>query len=239
MPRKQKKKAQAAEEEPEVEIIAKVEVIYEDTKSITGIDLEYKWGEVYHMISSKIVPDAGFEDMHMYANIEKSALIKVATRPEIFPCLEVISWILPRVDVTRMILENIAKQGYAAYSLGYVSMGYNLPTTQVYLIESWLKELNLDMLETINKMMIPGNKFRTRTSGEYETSTLCTPYRFTVLMMNINFGRDNGKRFKMGWIPFIYFFATQGTIFNWESIVSNNLSACISAALGRVSQKNS
>ena len=52
MSQNQKKKAQAAEEEPEVEVITKVEVIYEDTKAITGVELEYKWGEVYRMISN-------------------------------------------------------------------------------------------------------------------------------------------------------------------------------------------
>ena len=86
MPRKQKKKAQVAEEEPEVEVITRVEVIYEDTKATTGVEPEYKWGEVYIMISSQSVPDASFEDMPIYANIERSALMKVATRPNIFPC---------------------------------------------------------------------------------------------------------------------------------------------------------
>ena len=38
MPWKQKKKAQAAEEEPEVEVITRVEVMYEDTKAITGVE---------------------------------------------------------------------------------------------------------------------------------------------------------------------------------------------------------
>ena len=52
MPWKQKKKAQAAKEEPEVEVITKVEVIYEDTKAIIGVEPEYKWGEVYRMISN-------------------------------------------------------------------------------------------------------------------------------------------------------------------------------------------
>ena len=60
VPRKQKKKAQATEEEPEVEIITRVKVIYEDTKSITGIDPEYKWREIYRMISNQSVPEAGF-----------------------------------------------------------------------------------------------------------------------------------------------------------------------------------
>ena len=47
------------------------------------------------------------------------------------------------------------------------------------------------------------------------------------------------KVLKLGWIPIIYFVATQGTIFNWTSIVSNSLSSCISAVLGGVSQKKS
>ena len=75
MPIKQKKKAQVAEEEPEVEVITKVEFIYEDTKATTGVEPEYKWGEVYRMISSQSVPDVGFEDMHIYTNIERSSLM--------------------------------------------------------------------------------------------------------------------------------------------------------------------
>ena len=71
MPWKQKKEAQAAEEEPEVEVITKVEVIYKDTKATTRVEPEYKWGEVYRMISNQSVPKAGFEDMPIYANIER------------------------------------------------------------------------------------------------------------------------------------------------------------------------
>ena len=51
MPQKQKKKVQITDEEPEVEIITQVEVIYEDTKAITGVDPEYKWGGIYQMIT--------------------------------------------------------------------------------------------------------------------------------------------------------------------------------------------
>ena len=88
-----KKKAQATEEEPKLEIVTRVKVIYEDTKAITGIDLEYKWGEIYIMISNQSVPEAGFEDFPIYANIERSTIMKVATKPKIFPCSKVIGWI--------------------------------------------------------------------------------------------------------------------------------------------------
>ena len=92
-----------------MEIITKVEYIYEDTRATTRVEPDYKWGEIYQMISNQKVPDAGFEELTIYANIEKLALMKVATRPELFPCSEVISWILPREDVTTMILANTSK----------------------------------------------------------------------------------------------------------------------------------
>ena len=78
------------------------------------------------MITHREVLDTGFEEETIYANIERSALMRVATRPELFPCSEVIRWILPRADVATMILANVDTQGYAAYSPGYVSLAYHL-----------------------------------------------------------------------------------------------------------------
>ena len=64
-----------------MEIITRVEVIYKDTKAITRSDPEYKWGEIYKMISNQSDPEVGFEDLPIYANIERLAILKVATRP--------------------------------------------------------------------------------------------------------------------------------------------------------------
>ena len=97
------------EEEPEVEVVTKTEYIYEDTKCISGVEPEYQWGEIYRMITRREVPDMGLEEESIYANIERSSLMKISTRLELFPCSEVIGWILPREDVTTMILENVEK----------------------------------------------------------------------------------------------------------------------------------
>ena len=198
MSKRQKKKAHVAEGELDVEIITKEEYIHEDTRATTGVEPDYKWGEIYQMIANQNVRDAGFDELTIYANIEKSALMKVATRLELFPCLEVIGWILPREDMTTMSLENTAKQGYATYSPTYVSMEYHLPPAQIYLTASWMKETNLDLAEIVKRMMIPWKNFQTRPSGEYETTTLRTPYRFIALMLNRVFGRVHGKSFKLG-----------------------------------------
>ena len=105
----QKKKAPIVEEEPEVEIVTKVEYTYKDTKCIVGMEPEYKWGEFYRLITHREVPNTGFEEETIYENIERSALMRVSTRPELFPCSEVIGWILPRADVTILILANVEK----------------------------------------------------------------------------------------------------------------------------------
>ena len=89
MSKRQKKKAHVAEGELEVEIITKVEYIYEDTKATTRVKLDSKLGVIYRMIVNQNVPDARFEELTIYANIKKSALMKVATRLELFPCSEV------------------------------------------------------------------------------------------------------------------------------------------------------
>ena len=91
------------------------------------MELEYKWGKIYRLISHHEVPDTGFEEETVYANIERSALMKITTRPDLFPCSEVIGWILPRADITTMILANTNNQGYDSYNPGYVSLAYHLP----------------------------------------------------------------------------------------------------------------
>ena len=74
------------EEVPEVDIVTRVEYTYEDTKCIVGVEPEYQWGGIYRLITHREVPDKGFEEDTIYANIERSSLMKIATRPELFPC---------------------------------------------------------------------------------------------------------------------------------------------------------
>ena len=208
MSKRQKKKASAVEEDLEVEVINRVEYPYEDTKFRIGVEPEYQWGKIYRLIMRREVPDIGFEEENIYANIERSSLMKIATRPKLFPCSEVIGWILPRVDVTTMILENVDKQSYATYSPGYVALAYHFPEAQIYLTEDWVKSIRMDLVETLKRMLMPGKNFRTRTTREYDMESIRTPYRFITLMLNRIFGRAHSKRFKLEWVLIIFYVAT-------------------------------
>ena len=119
-------------------------------------------------------------------------------------------WILPRADTTMMILENIDRQGYAAFSPGYVALAYHLPEAQVFLSDDWLNSIRMDLVETLKRMLLQGKHYRYRVTSEYDTVNLRAPYRFIALMLNRVFGRAHGRLFKLEWIPIIFHVATQG-----------------------------
>ena len=91
MPKKGKKKAKTAKEQSDLEIMLRIEIIYENTKSISGAEPEFKWGQIYPMNKDQKVIDVGLEDILLYENILSSGITKVSTRPELFPCLYSIS----------------------------------------------------------------------------------------------------------------------------------------------------
>ena len=62
MSKRQKKKAPTVEEVPAPETETKIEYIYEDTQCVSGVEPEYKWDEIYRLISYREVPDMGLEE---------------------------------------------------------------------------------------------------------------------------------------------------------------------------------
>ena len=65
--------------------------------------------------------------------------MKESTHPELFPYSEFIGQILPRVDVAKMILEDVNGQGFVAYSPAYVAQARKLPVARMYLTEKWFQ----------------------------------------------------------------------------------------------------
>ena len=61
MSKRQKKKAPMVEKQTAIEAVLPTEYIYEDTQCVMGVDPEYKWGDIYMMISCREVPDMGLE----------------------------------------------------------------------------------------------------------------------------------------------------------------------------------
>ena len=74
MTKKGKKKPKIVEYDSDTEMaevapVTRVEIIYEDMKAITGVEPEFKWGLMFHMLVEKKVLEARLEDLAFYENI--------------------------------------------------------------------------------------------------------------------------------------------------------------------------
>ena len=61
MPKKGRKKLKITESDSDTDIVEvplaiKVEILYEDTKAVTGVELDLKWGQIYPMMFDKKMP---------------------------------------------------------------------------------------------------------------------------------------------------------------------------------------
>ena len=132
MPKKGRKKLKIVESDSntdiaEVPLAVKAEIVDEDTKEITGVDPELKWGHFYLMMVERKVSEHGLGDLSLYENILRSGLTKIATRPEVFPCAEVIGWSFPKVDMVGMIINDEEGNLVASFAHTFISKSYSLP----------------------------------------------------------------------------------------------------------------
>ena len=104
-----------------------------------GDEHEFLWGQIYHMIKHKNVSNAGLEDILLYVNIRKSGITKKAMHPELFPCAEVIRWIIPRANSSTMIISNAEGKSFASFTPTYITKSSKLPAPQTMMTDEWVK----------------------------------------------------------------------------------------------------
>ena len=61
--------------------------------------------------------------------------MKVAMHLELFPCVEVIEWILPQTDPTTMIISNTEGKSFASFTSTYITKTCKLPTPWVMMTD--------------------------------------------------------------------------------------------------------
>ena len=120
--------------------------------------------------------------------MKNSGITKAATRLELFPCADVIGWILPQKNLSTMIISNIDREAFASFTPTYITLACKMPTPQVMMTNGWVNKVDLDVLECAKKMMITGRKLHQKETCEYESAGLHPPFRIIPLMLNRIFG---------------------------------------------------
>ena len=124
------------------------------------------------MMFDKKVPEAGLGDLALYENILRSGLTKITTRLEVFPRVEVIGWIFPKIDTVGMIISDEKGKLIASFAPAFISKAYSLPEVEINLTTDWVKSIKFNYTTTMKGMMIEGKNLRQKQPGEYETASL-------------------------------------------------------------------
>ena len=80
--------------------------IYEDTKFYLDKDIKLKWQEVNETFAGTFGEDLKGHQVHV--NIHKSALYPIACRHHVFPCVDMIHWIISHTDPEMMTLSSVS-----------------------------------------------------------------------------------------------------------------------------------
>ena len=162
--KKGRKKIKIVESDSDTEVVevllaVKTEIVYEDTKVITGLYIELKLGQIYPMLVERKVPEASLGDLDLYENILRSGLTKIATRLDIFPCAEIIGWMLPKIDPVGMIINDEEGKLVASFMPTFISVAYSLPEKEISVTTKWLRILKFDYTTTTKMMVAKGKTF--------------------------------------------------------------------------------
>ena len=150
------------------------------------------------MLAERKVPKAGLEDLSLYGNILRSGITKIATRLEMFPYAEVIGWMLPKIDIVGMIINDEEGNPIASFAPAFISVAYSLPKTEISVTTEWVKSVKFDYTTTTKMMVAEGKTFRHKQSGEYETAHIQTTFGIISLMISKLYGRADGKTYTFG-----------------------------------------
>ena len=87
--------------------------IYEDTKLYLDKDMKLKWQEANETFAGTF--GEHLKDHQVYVNIHKSSLYGISCRYRVFPCADMIHWIVSHIDLETMTLRSVSGKNLATF----------------------------------------------------------------------------------------------------------------------------
>jgi hypothetical protein len=212
-----------------------------DTEASTGSKMALPhWGELFNKISREEYPeyiphsdpDVRALDDEVFPNIRRSYLHMVARRTPIFPCIEVLKWLIDHTDTHKCLIND--DNG------GCVRVFLPVEVQKYYKLRDPEERLNTDFVvkfyecHDTSRVMASwwreDKKYTNRSTGWYGMTNLREPYIYLMALICRLYGEKDCSRFSEAWMPLAYTVAISGSGFNWGVIISKQLSICIQQA---------
>jgi hypothetical protein len=209
-----------------------------DTEASIGAKTTFPhWEEVFKKIKKEEPleytphndPDTRRLDDEVLPNIHKAYLHMVASRSLVFPCIELLKWLIDHTDAHKCLINDDNDECVGVFLPSEVQNYYKLRDSELKLSTDFV--LSFYASHNTSKIMVSwwreDKKFMNRTVGWYPTTNLREPYIYLMALLCRLHGEKDCSQFSEAWMPLAFTVAISGTGFNWGAIISKQLSTCI------------
>jgi hypothetical protein len=214
---------------------------FRDMEASIGAKMAFpRWEEVFKKIKKEEPleytphsdPDTRKLDDEVLPNIRKAYLHMVASRSPVFPCIELLKWIIDHADAQKCLINDDNGECVGVFLPSEVQSYYKLKDSELKLSTDFI--LSFYASHDTSKIMASwwreDKKFMNRTVGWYPTTNLREPYIYLMALLCRLHGEKDCSRFSEAWMPLAFTVTISGTGFNWGAIISKQLSTCIRQA---------
>jgi hypothetical protein len=171
-------------------------------------------------------------DDEVFLNIRRSYLHMVASRTPIFPCIELLKWLIDHMDTQFFFINDVNGECIRVFLLEELQSYYKLRDPEERMNTDFIVRFyeRHDTGQVMASWWREDKKYTNRTFGWHQTNNLRESYIYIMALICRLYGEKDCSRFSEVWMPLAYMVAISGRDFNWGGIISKKLSICIQQA---------
>lgn len=154
-------------------------LIYADIKLVIDRDIKLKWQDINDTLSGTFEED--LEDCKVYVNVHKSSLYQIACSYLVFPCADMLHWIVLNTNPEMMTLSSISVTNIATFRENDYQDMYHLPWRVITMEETFSTCSNVNSRYILKNRVKEIAKFRTTPSLVYKMKILWKAYQYLVI----------------------------------------------------------
>ena len=172
----------------------------------------------------------------MYLKVKKSKLHLAGAHPAIFPCPEILDWIIQKMDSKKFLIRDSKGKAFATLEGSDAQVYYSLPQPEENFTLRWASAHEVPVVDTIRKWWAEPDRFKVKKDQEYPVAGLRTVYKLVAAMLCRLYGRPDATTFNGAWATIMDYVTVHGTRFNWASMLMGSMQTNLASALAQMKE---
>ena len=200
-------------EDIEMDIPMSPPPIYRDTLCTFAKGDSMRWYQVYQEFARTEFPE-DLPNREIYLKVKRSKLHLAGAHPAIFPCPEMIDWIIQKTDPKKFVIRDSEGKAFTTLKGSDAHIYYSFPEREEDFTEEWAIAHAVPIVDTLKRWWDEPEKFKVKKDQEYPVAGLRKVYKLVATMICKFYGLPNATTFSGTWETLMEYVMTHGTRFN-------------------------